>query len=185
MPAPTAPLIGFVLGVGFAWAAADELARRGGSSVSRSLIVVTLFSLLVFAPVSAFFLAFAPDWAYAYIIDSQRLPSATDLGLVLFDAASVPLGFALSARWAGARQLGPLLRLAALPTLLVAVFMLLLAPRLAIHATYSQYQGDFGTRSLAGSPLGYALLWMSTVLLGAALWTARCLRRIGQRSARY
>lgn len=182
MPAPVAPLVGFSLGVAFAWAAADELGRAGGYSISRSLVVVTLFSLLVFAPVSAYFLAFAPDWAYAYLVDSQRLPSAVDLGLVLVDAASVPAGFALAARLAGTHKLGQLVQLAAVPALLVAVFLLALLPRLTVHASYAQYHGDFGVRSVAGSPLGYALLWMSAVLLAAVLWTARALRRISQGS---
>jgi len=134
MPAPTAPLIGFVLGIAFAWAAADELGRAGSGITSRSLVVVTLFSLLVFAPVSAYFLAFSPDWSYAYFVDSERLPSAVDLGLVLLDAASVPAGFAVAARRAGSRRLGPLVQIAAFPTLAAGVFLLIASPRLAVSA---------------------------------------------------
>jgi hypothetical protein len=184
VPAPVAPLVGFSLGVAFAWAAADELGRAGGFSISRSLVVVTLFSLLVFAPVSAYFLAFAPDWAYAYLVDSQRLPSAVDLGLVLVDAASVPAGFALAARLASSHRFGQIVQLAAVPALLVAVFLLVSLPRLAVHGSFAQYHGDFGVRSVAGSPLGHALLWMTAVLLAAVAWTVRALRRISQGSRR-
>jgi hypothetical protein len=179
VPAPTAPLIGFVLGVVFAWSAADELARAAGSGVtSRSMVVVTLFSLLVYSPISAYFLAFAPDWSYAYVVDPQRLPSAVDLGLVLLDVASVPAGFALAARRASQRRLGPLVKLAAAPA--IGALLLLVAgfQRLAVQGTYAQFHGDFGTRSVAGSPLGYSLLWMAVVLAGGVLWTARSLRRI-------
>jgi hypothetical protein len=175
-----APLIGFSLGIAFAWAAADELARSDGTGASsKSLVLVTLFSLLVFAPIAAYFLAFAPDWSYAYLIDSQRLPSAVDLALALLNAASVPAGFAVAARRASAKRLGSLLRLAAVPGLILLVFLLLSLQRLSVHATYAQFHGDFGTRSVAGSPLGYALLWMASILGASIAWTIRWLRAIG------
>jgi hypothetical protein len=180
MPAPIAPLVGFVLGIAFAWAAAEELARAGGHAASRSLWLVTLFGLVVFAPAAGFFLAFSPDWSYAYLFDSQRLPGAVDLGLVLVDAASVPAGFAAASRWAAARRLGALLRFALVPLGLVMAFVAFALPRIGVHATYAQYHGDFGTRAVSGSPLGYALLWMSTVLAAAIYWVWRSLRMLGQ-----
>jgi hypothetical protein len=183
VPAPAAPLIGFILGVVFAWGASDELGKTAGRvEGSRSLVVATLFSLLVFAPIAAYFLAFAPDWSYAYLVDSQRLPSAVDLGLVLIDALSVPAGFALAARAAGGREVARLMQLAAVPALLAASFLLATAPRLAVAASHAQYHGDFGTRSIAGSPIGYALLWMSAVLVGGVAWTLHSLRRLGRRT---
>ncbi len=185
MPAPIAPFIGFALGVAFAWIAADELVRAAGSGVtSRSLVVVTLFSLLVFAPIGAYFIAFNPDWSYAYLVDSQRLPTAVDLGLVLLDAASVPAGFAVAARRASLHRLGAVVRIAALPTAVPVLFVGVLFRRLAIQATYAQFHGDFGTRSAAGSSLGYSLLWMTAVLAAGVLWTSRSLRRIGQSARR-
>ena len=181
MPAPTAPLIGFILGVVFAWGAGEELGKNAGRvEGSRSFVIVTAFSLLVFAPISAYFLAFAPDWSYAYLVDSQRLPSAVDLGLVLIDAVSVPAGFALAARSASAEDVTRLMRLSALPALLVVSFLLATAQRLSVAASHAQYHGDFGTRSLAGSPVGYALLWMSAVLAGGVAWTLHSLRRLGR-----
>ncbi len=142
------------------------------------MVVVTLFSLLVFSPIAAYFLAFAPDWSYAYVVDPQRLPSAVDLGLVLLDVASVPAGFALAARRAGQRRLGPLVKLAAAPALGALLILVAGFQRLAVQGTFAQFHGDFGTRSVAGSPLGYSLLWMAAVLAGGVLWTARSLRRI-------
>ncbi len=181
MPAPAAPLIGFILGVVFAWGASDELGKTAGRvEGNRALVVATLFSLLVFAPISAYFLAFAPDWSYAYLVDSQRLPSAVDLGLVLVDAVSVPAGFALAARAASSRDVARLLRLAAAPALLATAFLLAVAPRLAVAGSHAQFHGDFGTRSVAGSPIGYAVLWMSAVLVGGVVWTLHSLRRLGR-----
>ncbi len=169
-----------MLGVAFAWAAADELARTAGSGVtSRSMVVVSLFGLLVFSPIAAYFLAFAPDWSYAYLVDPQRLPSAVDLTLVLLDVASVPLGFALAARRASQRRLGSLVRLATAPALGALLILVAGFQRLAVQGSYAQFHGDFGTHSVAGSPLGYSLLWMAAVLAASVLWTARSLRRLG------
>jgi hypothetical protein len=180
VPAPVSPLVGFLLGVAFAWAAAAERGRAHPAELAaRSVTVVALFSLLLFAPVSAYFLAFAPDWSYAYLIDTHRLPGATDLIVVLLDVASVPLGFVLGARRMRERRPGAVVRLAALPCLAAVAVLIVALPRLSVHATYAQYHGDFGVRSVAGSPLGYALLWMDSVLTGGVLWTAHALRRLG------
>ena len=144
----------------------------------RPLLIVSLFSLLVFAPVCAYFAAFAPDWSYAYLIDSHRLPGAVDLAVILVDVASVPIGFGLAVRRGRERRPGTYGRVAALPLLLCATFIVAAFPQLGVHATYAQYHGDFGMRSVAGSPLGYALLWMDGILVLGASYTARMLRRL-------
>jgi hypothetical protein len=180
VPALLSPLVGFLLGVAFAWSAAAELGRAHSAELAtRSVAVVALFSLLVFAPASAYFLAFAPDWSYAYMLDTHRLSGAADLIVVLLAVASVPLGFVLAAGSVREKKPGALLRLAAVPCLAAVTFLIVALPRLSVDATYAQYHGDFGVRSVAGSPLGYALLWMDSVLAGGALWTARALRRLG------
>ncbi|MCA9594173.1 MAG: hypothetical protein KC776_12705 [Myxococcales bacterium] len=182
MPAPPAPLIGFLVGVGFAWAAREELGRAG-TVLSRSLVVVCVFGAIVFAPIAAYFLALAPDWSFAYVIDTRRLPRIVELSLVLLDALSVPLGFVLAAPRGTARP-SAWAKLGALPALAVLVFAAAALPRLTVSATYAQYHGDFGVRPVAGSPLGYALLWMSAVLLAAVAWTVHSLRRLGQSARR-
>jgi hypothetical protein len=176
MPAPIAPLIGFVLGVAFAWAAADELSRRPASVSGQPLVVVLLFGSLVFAPVALFFLSLAPDWAYAYLIDPDRLPRVVDFVLVLANAASVPLGFAAAARRASVRNLGAVAAIAAVPTTLAVAFVAATMRRLNVNATYRQFHDDFGIQPVAGTALGYGVLWMLLVLLIATLWTAHCLR---------
>ncbi len=179
MPAPVAPFIGFALGTGFAWAAANVLAKGPGSGVtSRALLVVTLFSLLVFAPTTAYFLAFAPDWSYAYWVDSRKLPSAVGLGLVLLNLASVPIGFWAAARAARARALRKLVNLGLVALAPCVLFVVIGWQRFGVEGTYAQYHGDFGMRALGGSPLGYALLWMTLILAGATAWAARCLKKL-------
>ena len=171
-----APLFGLSLGVAFAWAGAEELARTGGSTTSRSLVVGTLFGLLVYAPACGYFQAFFPDWSYAYFLDVERRPVALDLALVLVDGLSVPLGLALSSGAAGARHASTLARAAAVPSVIAFLSVVATLPRLRIFATYAEFHGDFGTEPLTGSPVGYALIWMTAVVAGSALWTLRTLR---------
>ena len=179
MPAPLAPLLGFILGAAFAWSGREELARSQAAFIgSRSLIIVMLFATLVFAPVAAYFLAFEADWSYAYFIDTRRIPSALQLALVLLDTASVPVGFAIAASRARTRRLGPVLTLAVPPLVLALGAVLATAPRLGIQASYAQFHGDFGTRPVAGSSLGYALLWMDILLGLGVAWTTQQLRQL-------
>lgn len=179
MPAFLAPLVGFVIGAGFAWAAADELKRAHPSWIApRALAVVTLFAVLLYAPACAYFHVFEGDWAYAYFVDTRKLPSAVDLALVLLDAASVLIGFFAAAPRARARKLLPVLSMASVPAILALVVAVALLSRLSVHASYAQFHGDFGTRAVSGSPLGYGLLWMNGLLVAAIAWNARVLRRL-------
>jgi hypothetical protein len=179
MPAFIAPLLGFILGIAFAWSSLEELAADPTSVLgSRCLVVSTLFSVLVFAPIAGYFVAFDGDWAFAYLLNTQRMPSAVVLALVLFDAASVPLGFVLAAPKARTRRLAALLPMAAIPGGIALFVMLLLARRLGVAASYAQFHGDFGTESVAGTALGYALVWMNGVLAIAVALTIRELRKL-------
>jgi hypothetical protein len=178
VPAPTAPLFGFALGALLAWVAAADLARSTTGYGTQSFLLVVGFALLVFAPVSAYFVAFEPDWSLAYLIDSERLPSVVPMTLVLAAAASVPAGFIAAAADARTHRQGRVLWIA-LPPLLAAVgFVVAMLSRLAVQANYAQFHGDFGTRGVAGSPLGYALLWMLSVLCLATIFTTRALQRL-------
>jgi hypothetical protein len=179
VPAPIAPLVGFLLGMALAWTAAGDPSRASTTAPpGRALVIVTLYSFLVFAPASGYFLAFAPDWSYAYAVDSSRLSSAVDLAVVLLNVGSVPAGFTLAFRRIRERGPGQLLRLASPPLLAAVVFLVVALPRLSVHATYAQFHGDFGVRSVAGSPLGYALLWMDAILALGAVFTGRALRQL-------
>jgi hypothetical protein len=104
--------------------------------------------------------------------------------VALSSAASVPFGFAASARRVAANRPSAIGRVAAIPAILVIASVLATARRLGVYATYAQYHGDFGTESVAGSPLGYALLWMVAIVAGAAAWTARLLRNIADDARR-
>jgi hypothetical protein len=176
MPAPTGPLLGLLLGALLARARADEN-RRERAGI-EPLALVTLFALLVFAPTAAYYMALEPYWSYAYFIESLPRISALNAVVLLADVASVPLGFTLALRARGTKQLSTLTRLVGFPVLGICLFLVLLFPRLSVQATYSQFHGDFGTRPVAGSPLGYALIWTTLVLVSSISWTALALRRM-------
>jgi hypothetical protein len=162
----------------FGWLLSEGANRGKGALDFDSLGLVSLFSLLVFTPAAAYFIAFEPDWAYAYLIDSSRHVGALHAAVVLCDVASVPLGFVLSARSGPGPAFSVLMRLAGVPLLSAGLFVAVLFPRLSVQATYAQFHGDFGTRPIAGTPLGYAVIWMLLVLSGAAAWMTQALRRL-------
>lgn len=178
MPAPIGPLIGLALGALFAWIASDGLPRSKASLALPPLALVSLFALLVFAPACAYFIAFEPDWAYAYLVDGSRRLGALHAAVLLCDVVSLPLGFVLLIYSAHGPTFAQMLRLLAAPLLASAVFIVVMFPRLSVQATFAQFHGDFGTRAVAGGPLGYALIWTTLVLCGAFTWTAHALRRM-------
>jgi hypothetical protein len=179
VPALTLPLLGFVLGLAFAWASREELGRtHGRADGTRALTLVGAFGLLVQAPLTGYFLAHNPDWCFAYYVDGRALPGGTEAACVLISALAPPLGFVAGARHAGERRLGALVQLAAVPLLVAVLGTLAAFARLSIDASFAQFQGGFGTRAVAGGRLGFSLLWMAAVLVGAVAWTTVCLRKL-------
>lgn len=176
MPGLLAPLLGVALGALLGFAPGlhpdpDEPARE-----ARGARVVALFALLVFAPACAYFLVFAGDWSYAYLVDARRVPSAIELVLVAADGAAVVAGFVLARRRLAARAFGAAIALVAAPLGVALVAALVLAPRLAVEGTYAQFHGDYGTRPLVGGPVGIAVVWMGAVVAIGAFVAARALR---------
>ena len=177
MPAALAPLVGFVLGVVFAWAAGAELSRTPVSLVAtRALAIVVLFAFLVYGPFAGYFVTYATDWSLAYLVDGRRVPSALLLVIVLVDIASVPAGFAVGATRAREHRLFSLLPLATVPLAIAAVAVAVFSRRLAVFGTYAQITRSFGAVPLAGSAAGWAILWFFACLAFASAWTIRELR---------
>jgi hypothetical protein len=157
VPAPIGPLVGFALGVLLCWASladtvSDDDARRGHA-------LAFWFAALVYAPACGYFLAFAEDWSYAYLVDGRSIPSAVELVVVVADAASVVAGFAAAARGGRARSIRRTVGLAAVPLAASGLFVLGAYRRLRVDATFLRFQSDFGLQPVAGGRLGYALIW--------------------------
>lgn len=177
MPAMLGPLVGFALGVVFAWAAGEELARTSGSLfATRAMAIVVLFSFLVFGPCAGYFVTYATDWSLAYLVDGRRVPSALLLVIVGVDIVSVPIGFALGAARAREHRLFALWPLATVPLAIAAVVVAVLSRRLGVYGTQAQVTRGFGVVPLAGSPAGWAVLWFDACLCAACAWTIRELR---------
>jgi hypothetical protein len=150
---------------------ARELARPIRPVAGASLLVASVLGLFAYAPALALLLQAEPDWAYAYLIPADRLPRWVEPLLVLLDAASVPLGFGAAQRACRGRPAFVKVWFW-VPCLLGLLPLAVAAPRLSLQASYEQYHGDFGVRTLVGGPLGYLLLW-SLAGLGGATWLAR------------
>jgi hypothetical protein len=179
VPLPFAPLIGLALGVAFAWIAAPELSRDEGPIVaSRPFAIVVAFASLVWLPIVGYFAAFHGDWAYLYVVAWRRVPSAVDLGLVLFAGAAVVLGFWSVVRPVRKRRFGPVVGMLVAPAALAAAGLTAAARRLAVSGTYAQFHGDFGTQPIGTSALGQGVLVMGAILVLAVAWTARSLARM-------
>ncbi len=180
MPALAFPVLGFLVGVLLAWAAGEDTARQESGRVGPALISVGVFGLMVFAPISAYLLALAPDWAFSYLVDTRLLPRSADALLALSCGLAPALGYAAATR-GRAHSPNARARLSLVPLVVLVVLLGSGARRASVHATYAQYHGDFGIQPVAGSPLGWALLWMTVVLTGAVLWLGHCLRRMSVR----
>jgi hypothetical protein len=172
-----APLLGFTLGVLFAWMARHEIARAQPAALaSRSLSIVSLYAVLMFAPACAYFLVLEPDWAGAYLFDAGRRARLVSVAGTLLALVSVPVGFLIAAPGARAQRTLSVVRLGAVAALGTLALTLALFPRLSVRATYAEYHGDFGTESVAQSTLGWGLLWVGLILTGSTAYVAAVLR---------
>ncbi len=184
MPIPFAPLLGFVLGVFFAWVSRDELVRDDGPLIaSRPVVVASAFAVFVFAPMVGYFVAFHGDWSYLYLLPRSRIPSAVDLALVLFAGTLLPIGAMVAAPAARQKRLGVVVWLVSVPGALALALFAWSARRLSVSASYAQFHGDFGTEPIAASTLGKAVLFMAIVFALGVFWSARSLesKRAGRR----
>ena len=173
----TAPFTGFALGALFAWFSREDLLRGAPAMLTvRSLVIVTVYALFVFGPAAAYFLVFEPAWASAYLLEVGRHARAFDVVLAVLTPASVIAGFVVAGHAIRRQRPAAALRVGAPSALVALALTLLLFPRLSVQATYAQYHGDFGTRPVAGTPLGWALVWFGTIVLFATIYVTRALR---------
>jgi hypothetical protein len=175
VPALVGPIVGFALGVALAWACRREAWREEDAALRLRLAIAALFACLVYAPTCAYFVIFAGDWALFYLVDSRSVPSALLLLLVAFDGAVVVAGFWAAYQAARRRWENGLVALGVVPTLAALAGLLAFLRPLRIDGTYQQVSAGFGTRSVAGGPLGYAVLWMSAMIVVGAIVAARAL----------
>jgi hypothetical protein len=175
VPALVAPIVGFALGVVLAGLCRAEAPRDGDGTGRARLRVVALFAALVYAPACAYFIVFAGDWSLFYLDDSRTIPSALWLLLVILDGVAVAGGFWAGYRSARRRADRALLALVAVPAALALAGTLPFLARLRVDGTFHQVSARFGTRPVAGGPLGYAILWMGAMIAAGMVIAARAL----------
>ncbi len=181
MPALTLPLLGFCVGVLFAWAASEELSQRQGALNTQSVWVVGLYALLVHTPACAAVLAHNPDWSVSYLVAPAQYHAALMPALVLLNVTTPLAGFLAAAPAAGRSSALNVLRLGGAALALVAINTLPAVGRLVVVASYNEYHNNFGRESVAGSSLGYLLLFLTVLMALAVAWSYGLLRRLGRR----
>jgi hypothetical protein len=175
VPALVAPLVGFALGVLLAGLCRGEIPRDGDGDRLARAKVTGLFAVLVYAPVCAYFVVYAGDWAIFYLDESRAVPSALWLVLIVLDALAVVAGFGVAYRAARRRADRALVALGAAPAALALALVLWFVGRLRVDGTFHQVSVSFGTRPVAGGPLGYAVLWMGAMTVAGMVVAARAL----------
>jgi hypothetical protein len=175
MPIVAAPVFGFALGAGLAWATARALARSVQSLSARAVLIVALMAWLAYAPAQVFIATLAPAWSFGYFVAPEHVPGWFLPLFALFAGASVPLGFAAALRAAHGREAAFPKRWLLVPALLGVLLLGPGVPRLGVFASFAQFHGDYGVQPLVGGALGYALLWTLFGLSLVSVCTYRAL----------
>lgn len=181
MPLPLAPVVTALLGVVFGLVGRDEIRRTSAApSSTRGFLIVALVSALLLAPALGYFLAFYPDWAWAYLVPGSRVPSAVDLVAALAVAALSPLAYAWTASALRRHAVRELVRGASVLVVLLAIAFAVLAPRLVVACTYTAFREGYDVHPVSGTSLGIAILWIDGCLLAGVAWAAVRLRALGR-----
>ncbi|MEZ4224130.1 MAG: hypothetical protein R3B13_24490 [Polyangiaceae bacterium] len=151
--------------------------ERASLTESRDVVLAACFGAVVLGPAAAFLLALAPDWCLAYRVDYRRIPSFFPALDALATAAAPALGVLLARTLSWTKRPRLVWQLLFLIAGLSAATLVIGAGRLGHVATHTQFHDDFGVRPVAGSPLGYALLWLAGVVAAGIAITARGIRR--------
>ena len=128
------------------------------------------------APAVGYFLAFYPDWAWAYLVPGSRVPSAVDLLVDVLAVSAAPLTFTWTASALRRHAVRELVRGAGVLVVLLAVATALLGPRLLVAGTYTAFREGYDLVPVGGTSLGMSILWIDGCLLAGLTWAASRLR---------
>ena len=190
VPLPLVPIIAALLGVIFALVGRDEVRRTTSApSATRAFLVVTIVAYALLMPAAGYFLAFYPDWAWAYLVPGSRVPSAIDLIACLLAVSLAPATFVWTASALRRHAVRELVRGAGALVVLLAIATAMLGPRLNVAGTYVQYREGYDLQTASGTSLGVSILFIDACLCAGVLWAASRLsspdraRRTGSRVA--
>lgn len=177
MPLPLAPIVAALIGVAFALVGRDEVRRSTNAPTrTRGYLLVSLAAFGLLAPAVGYFLAFYPDWAWAYLVPGSRVPSAVDLVVDLLAVSVAPLTFTWTAGALRRHAVRELVRGAGALVVLLAIATALLGARLAVAGTFTAFREGYDLAPVSGTSLGVSILWIDACLLGGLVWAATRLR---------
>jgi hypothetical protein len=177
MPLPLAPFVAALLGVVFALVGRDEVRRTSGApTATRGFLLVVLVSLLLLLPSLAYFLAFYPDWTYAYLVPGERVPSALELVGLAIVAIVAPATYAWTAAALRRHAVRELVRGVSALIILLSAAIAWVGPRLVVATTYGGFHDGIDVRPTSGTTLGASILWIDGWLVVGAVWAATRLR---------
>lgn len=141
-----------------------------------------IFAALVLVPVSVYFYVFHGDWFLLYLFDVQRIPSAVALVGFVLEAGIGAIGFALGAALVRSQR-DALAGVAVAVALLTAVGIpLAMRDRLAVVASFAQFEGGFGLTPFVDASLLPGAIAMSLLLAtGLAFLLIRLAMSSGRR----
>jgi hypothetical protein len=173
VPIPLAPIIAALLGVVFALVGRDEIRRSSAAPTgTRGFLIVAIVAFVLLAPAAFYFLAFYPDWAWAYLLPGSRVPSAIDLIAAVLSAALSPVTFLWTAAALRRHAVRELVRGASALVVLLAIVTAVLGPRLTVAGTYTAYREGYDLLPASGTSLGVSILWVDACLIAGLLWAA-------------
>lgn len=176
---PVVAFVNLLFGIGFALVARDRV-KADGPFASPAFALVALHAAAIVLPVSLYFYAVHPAWAWMYWVDPDKLTKISILPLVVGHAALVVGG------WYGASFLirkgyqGALLYAAGAIALILLILLVTCMHRLDTAAEYQAFKDGQGV-SLFNVQLGWAFVVSLLALFGSAIYVAIELGRDGRR----
>jgi len=176
---PVVAFVNLLFGIGFALVARDRV-KADGPFASPAFALVALHAAAVVLPVSLYFYAVHPAWAWMYWVDPDKLTKLSILPLIVGHAALVVGG------WYGASLLirkgfqGALLYAAGAIALILLILLVTCMHRLDTAAEYQAFKDGQGV-SLFNVQLGWAFVVSLLALFGSAIYVAIELGRDGRR----
>jgi uncharacterized membrane protein len=182
MPILFAPFISAFIGLLYAIFGRDEIRRTTQPAhQTRGFLFSMLSAILLVAPLAGYFLAFYPDWSYAYFLSSAKVPSAFDLLFVLFSCAILPLSYVWSANTLRRYALQIFVQGIASLVFLFVVLFVMLAQRLSVAGDYHSFTHRFEMPLLSHSSLGLSIFLLDGCFLFGVFWVSMQLRKLAQR----
>lgn len=165
MPLPTLICVAFATGVMAAIASRTELRLSPRHALlTAGFGAYVIFATLVLVPISVYFYVFHGDWFLLYLFDVQRIPSAIALVGFVLEAGIGALGFASGAALMRSQR-DALAGIAIGAALLVGLGIpFAMRERLAVVASFAQFEGGFGLTPFTEASLLPGSIAMSVLL---------------------